>query len=53
MKNVVEDEIVKELSEQYNKRQVFIKLLIRICLDLKINNPNKEIENFFKINEKN
>ena len=43
--NVVESD-VKELCEKYNRSVNFIKMLLKICMDLKISNYKNEIENF-------
>ena len=48
MKDVVLNEVKKELSKKYNKRENFIKVLTKICLDFKIYNYKEEIENFLK-----
>lgn len=44
--NMVENEIIKELSEKYNRSVNFIKMLLKICMDLKISNYKNEIEDF-------
>lgn len=43
--NVVENDI-KELSDKYNRSVNFIKMLLKICMDLKISDYKNEIENF-------
>jgi hypothetical protein len=43
--NVVEND-VKELSDKYNRSVNFIKMLLKICMDLKISDYKNEIENF-------
>jgi hypothetical protein len=43
--NIVEND-VKELSDKYNRSVNFIKMLLKICMDLKISNYKNEIENF-------
>ena len=48
MKDVVLNEVKKELSKKYNKREIFIKILTKICLEFKIYNYKEEIENFLE-----
>ena len=47
-KDMIEDEILKQLSEKYDKRKVYIKFLIKICKDLKVLNIKETIEKYLK-----
>lgn len=40
--------IEKDLESRYNKREEYIKLLVKICRNLKIDNEKEEIEKFLK-----
>ena len=48
MKDVVLNEVKKELSKEYNRRENFIKVLTKICLDFKIYNCKEVISDFLK-----
>ena len=47
MKDVVLNE-VKEMEKEFNRRENFIKVLTKICLDFKIYNYKEEIKNFLE-----
>ena len=47
MKDVVLNE-VKEMAKEFNRRENFIKVLTKICLDFKIYNYKEEIKNFLE-----
>lgn len=46
--DVVRNEVVKELSQKYNRGKNFVEVLTKICLDFKINNYKDVIKNFLK-----
>ena len=48
MKDVVLNEVKKELSKEYNRRENFIKVLTKICLDFTIYNCKEVISDFLK-----
>lgn len=40
--------LAKNISKEYNRREVFINLLIKICKDFKIKNIKEKIVNLLK-----
>ena len=46
--NVVKDEVIKELSKEYNKKEIVIQIMIKKCeeLNYSINESKKIIEEF-------
>lgn len=46
--DINEKMIVKNISKEYNKREVFISLLIKICKDFKIKNIRETIVGLLK-----
>ena len=40
--------LAKNISKEYNKREVFISLLIKICKELKIKNIKEKIVRLLK-----
>ncbi len=49
----MEEEVEKDLEIRYNKRKMYIKLLVKICRNLKIDNKKEEIEKFLQKDFKN
>lgn len=49
--DVVENEIIKELSKKYNKNEKVIQFMVKKCMDLNynINEGKKIIEEFWMI----
>ncbi len=50
MKDVVENEVIKELSKKYNKKEKTIKIMFEKCCDLgyELKESRELIEIFFK-----
>lgn len=49
--DVVENEIIKELSKKYNKNEKVIQIMVKKCMDLNynINEGKRVIEEFWMI----
>lgn len=48
----MKEKVEKDFKKRYNKRDIYIKLLVKICRRLKIDNEKEEIEKFLQSNLK-